>query len=108
MATFVIETYLSRARSAALEEMADRLRAAIRGSAGGAADLATGGVAASASALGVAPDGRVSRYLRSFYVADDEIAFHLVESGTPESAAELCRAADIVPERIVEAEPALG
>ncbi|HUG30118.1 MAG TPA: hypothetical protein VMQ65_06380 [Candidatus Limnocylindria bacterium] len=92
MVTFIIETYLSRARSRALEEMASRLRTAV--------DQASGGAAA--------PDGAAPRYLRSFYVTEDEIAYHVVESGTAESAAELSRAAGLVPERIVEAEPAPG
>lgn len=92
MATFIIETYLSRARSGTLEAMANRLRAAINRPTGG----------------GVPPDRAASRYLRSFYVADDEIAYHVVESGTAESAAELSRAAGLKPERIVEAQPAPG
>ena len=88
MATFVIETYLSRARAAELDDMAARLR------------QATGG-------NGRSPAGRAaSRYLRSYFVADDEIAYHLVESGSPEAAAELSRAAGLVPERILEAEAA--
>lgn len=92
VATFIIETYLSRARSSALEEMAARLRAAIDRPAGG----------------GGSPVPSAPSYLRSFYVADDEIAYHLVETGTAEAAAELSRAAGLVADRIVEAEAAAG
>jgi hypothetical protein len=93
VATFVIETYLSRARAAQLDEMAAGLRAAV-GRAGRAG-----------ARVEVRP---APQYLRSFYVADDEIAYHIVETGSAEAAAELSRAAGLVPERIVEAEPATG
>lgn len=92
MATFVIETYLSRARSAALEDIAARLRAEI----------------VRADADPEATVRVVPRYLRSFYVSADEIAYHIIEIGSAEAAAELSRAAGLAPERIVEAKATAG
>ena len=103
VATFVIETYLSRARSSALDDIAGRLRAAIDGSDGEPRVLARVAAAEPAGARAGPP-----RYLRSFYVADDEIAYHLIEIDTAEAAAELSRVAGLVPERILEAEAATG
>jgi hypothetical protein len=91
--TFVIETYLSRARAMLLDEMAASLRAAVARA--GQADAEVRALPA-------------PRYLRSFYVADDEIAYHLVEIRSAEAASELSRQAGLVPERIVEAEAATG
>ena len=87
VATFVIETYLSRARAEELDGIADRLRTVIRRRDQPSLE-------------------RPPRYLRSYYVAEDEIAYHLVESGSTEAAAELSRAAGIEPERILAAEAA--
>ena len=90
MATFVIETYLSRARGGELEGAAARLREAIDQAArGGAAD-------------------RAPRLIRSFYVADDEIAYYIVEADTEDGARALARNAGILPERIVSASSPRG
>jgi hypothetical protein len=97
VATFVIETYLSRARSSALGEAAARLRKEVER------------MAIEQTADGAGTSARpAARYLRSFYVADDEVAYYFVETGSAEAAAELSRAAGLVPERIVEAEAASG
>ena len=87
MATFVIESYLSAARSRELGDGIQRLRAAIR-----ACSLGAGAV----------------RHVRSYYVPTDELAFHLVEARSIEVVSAIATIADIATERIVEAEPATG
>lgn len=87
MATYVIETYLSRTSTGELEATTSRLRAAI--------------VAASTGE-------RPVKYVRSFFVPGDEICFHVVEGPSVASIVELSRAAGLSPERIVEAEAAAG
>jgi uncharacterized protein DUF4242 len=82
VATFVIETYLSRARSADLDRAADDLRAA--------------------AARARATDPTV-RHVRSYFVADDEIAYHVVEASSAAAVEELGRAAGLTADRIVEA-----
>ena len=87
MATFVIESYMSRTGTGELDAAAARLRAAI-------ADM---------------PEtaGRV-RYLRSMFVPDDEICFHVVEAPSQEVAADAARRAGLTPDRVVKAEAATG
>jgi hypothetical protein len=82
VATFVIETYLSRTRSADLDRVANELR--------------------DAAARARATDPRI-RHVRSYFVADDEIAYHVVEASSAETVEELSRAAGLTPDRIVEA-----
>jgi hypothetical protein len=86
--TFVIETYLSRARATDLGRIVDELVRAID-------RLADG------PAVQIRP---AARHVRSYYVAEDEIAYHLVEVGSTEAAAVLSAAANLVPTRIVEVE----
>ena len=87
VATYVIETYQSRTRSGELDAATSRLRA----------------VVAAATTI----EGPV-RHVRSFFVPEDEMCFHVVEAPSIETTAELSRRAGLVPERIVEAEAAAG
>ena len=77
----MIETYLSRARSADLDRVTADLRAAI------------------ARAHEVDP---AVRHVRSFFVADDEMAYHIIEATSIETVNELARAVGLLPDRIVE------
>lgn len=83
VATYMIETYLSRSRAAELEPASSRLRAAV---------------------AAVRPSGGPLRYVRSFFVPEDEMCFHVVEAPSIEATLELSRRAGISPERIVEAQ----
>ena len=74
MATFVIESYLSRTGTGELDAAAARLRAAIEEMPESA--------------------GRV-RYLRSMFVPDDEMCFHVIEAPSRELAVEAARRAGL-------------
>ena len=87
MATFVIESYMSRTGTGELDAAAAKLRAAI----------AT-----------LPPSAGRVRYLRSMFVPDDEICFHVVEAPTLEAAVEAAGLAGLTPERVVKAEAARG
>jgi len=87
VATFVIESYLSRTGTGELDAAAARLRAAIDEMPEAA--------------------GRV-RYLRSMFVPDDEMCFHVIEAPSQAVAIEAARRAGLTPDRIVEAEAATG
>ena len=87
MATYLIETYLSRSRAGELEAATARLRAAL----------------AAASTV----EGPV-RHVRSFFVPEDETCFHVVEAPSIETTVEISHRAGLLPERIVEAEAAAG
>jgi uncharacterized protein DUF4242 len=85
----VIETYLSRARAGELEAVTARLRQAI-----------------ASSALTIdrqEPDPPV-RWLRSYFVPDDEVCFHVIEADSAEAALTLGELAGLSPERVVRAE----
>lgn len=85
MATYVIETYLSRARAAELQPATVRLREAVV-----AAQMAQ----------------RRLRHVRSYFIREDELCFHVLEAPSLEATIDIVRRAGLSPERIVEAEPA--
>ena len=87
VATYPIETYLSRSRAGELVAATACLRAAL----------------AAAPAI----EGPV-RHVRSFFVPEDETCFHVVEARSIETTVEISRRAGLLPERIVEAEAAAG
>jgi hypothetical protein len=87
VATFVIETYLSRARASELEAVTARLRDAI-------------------AVLTIDPPETESpvRWLHSYYLAEDEVCLHILEAASADAALEVGRRAGLTAERIVEAE----
>ena len=87
MATFVIETYLSRARASELEAVTARLRDAI-------------------AVLTIDRAGTESpvRWLHSYFVPEDEVCLHILEAASAEAALEAGSRAGLTAERIVEAE----
>ena len=87
MATFVIESYMSRTGTGELDAAAARLRAAID-------DMPESA-------------GRV-RYLRSMFVPDDEMCFYVIEAPSQEVAVDAARRAGLTPDRVVKAEAAAG
>jgi hypothetical protein len=90
VATFLIETYLSRERAAEMEAQAVRLVHAI-------AEIVAG----------AGPDRNLRlRHVRSFFVADDETCFHIIESPSADVVAEIARRAGLTPDRVVEASSA--
>ena len=83
MKTYLVECYLPRARSTELADVATRL-SAWHGEGAGVA--------------------QATRYLRSTYVPEDEICFHLFEAESVEAVREASLRASIAFDRIVEAE----
>jgi hypothetical protein len=83
VATFVIESYLSRARAGDFDRSVAELRHAVEVAAAGG--------------------DRSIRHVRSYYVADDEIAYDVVEASSSETVEQLARDAGLTPDRIVEA-----
>ena len=90
MATFLIETYLSRERAAEMEEQAARLVHAI-----------------AQIVAGASPDRSPRlRHARSYFVSDDETCFHVIEAPSADVVAEVARRAGLTPDRVVEASSA--
>lgn len=82
MRSFLVETYLSRSRSAELSSIANRLRDA---------------------AHEVAADGVAIRYVRSTFVPEDETCFHLFGANSAERVTEAAARAELGDVRVVEA-----
>lgn len=82
MKTFLVEAYLPRARAAELEDATARL---------------------SAAAPAASDDPLAARYLRSTFVPEDEICFHIFEAASAEAVREAGERAAITFDRIVEA-----
>ena len=91
MATYVIETYLSRARAAEFEAVTARLRDAI-----------------AATVMARSNAEPPVRLIRSYFVPEDETCFHVLEALSTEAAAEIGRRAGLSPERVLEAEATEG
>lgn len=90
MATFLIETYLSRERAADMEAQAARIVHAI---------------AEIIAAAGPDRSPRL-RHARSYFVADDETCFHVIEAPSADVVAEIARRAGLTADRVVEASSA--
>lgn len=82
MAEFLIEVYLSRGDSAAVERNAERARLAARE---------------------LTREGTPVRYLRSIFVPEDETCFVLLQADAAEAAGEAARRAGLSFERLAEA-----
>ena len=82
MKTYLVECYLPRTRSSEIADVASRLTAS--GAGGSAAETA--------------------RYLRSTYVPDDEICFHVFEAESIVAVREASLRVALVFDRIVESE----
>ena len=89
MATFLVETYLSRERAAEVEQMAANLERVIEQI-----------VAARAGARSHL------RRVRSYFVPDDETCFHVIEAPSADVVAEIVRRAGLTIARVVEASSA--
>ena len=89
VATFLVETYLSRERAAEVDQMAASLARVID-------EI----VAARAEAR---PH---LRHVRSYFVPDDETCFHVIEAPSADVVAEIARRAGLTPDRVVEASSA--
>jgi len=85
MRTYLVETYLPRARAGELDDTAARLRAA-------AAEE---------------PAGNGVRYLRSTFVPEDETCFHVLEGPSLRAITIVSERAALSPIRIVEAQEEL-
>ena len=83
MATFIVETYLSRSAKGEPDRTIARTVAAV-------ADLVA--------------SGEVIRYLRSIYVPDDEICLLLFEAGSADTVGLAARRAGLDPDRIALAD----
>jgi hypothetical protein len=89
VATFLVETYLSRERAAEVEEKAARLGRVI--------DEIV------AARAGARPH---LRHVRSYFVPDDETCFHVIEAPSGAVVAEIARRAGLIVDRVVEASSA--
>jgi beta-phosphoglucomutase-like phosphatase (HAD superfamily) len=75
MAIYVAEAYLSRARASDLESVRERLR-----------------------------DVLTVRHLFSYFVPEEETAFHVLQASTPDAVREALERAGVAPDRVVVAE----
>ena len=75
MAIYVAEAYLSRARASELDSMPERLR-----------------------------DALTVRHLFSYFVPEEETAFHVLQAATPDAVREALERAGIAADRVVIAE----
>jgi len=89
VATFLIETYLSRERAADVEQQAASLEGVI-------------------AAIVAARSGARAhlRHVRSYFVPDDETCFHVIEAPSADVVAEIARRAGLTVDRVVEASSA--
>ena len=87
VATFLIETYLSRERAGEMEDQAARIVHA---------------VAQIVAAAGPEPGSRL-RHARSYFVSDDETCFHVIEAPSRDAVREVARRAGLTVDRVVEA-----
>jgi hypothetical protein len=79
---YLVEVYLPRRDEAALADAAKRARAASEQ---------------------VASEGTSVRYLRTIFVPEDEICFHVYEAETPDAVSDASARAQIAYERIMRA-----
>lgn len=86
MPSYLVESYLPRARADELRDAAERARLA---------------------AEALASEGRAVRYLRSTFLPVDEVCLYLLEAESAEVAGEAMERAGISFERVVEALPVL-
>jgi len=89
VATFLIETYLSQARAAELDDETARLRDAIAG-----------------LTIDPAIPTPPVQWLFSYFVPEDEMCLHVVEAESVDAVLRVCSAAGLAAERVVEAEAA--
>jgi hypothetical protein len=82
LGTFLVEAYEPRLRAGTLSELEARARAA-------AADLSSSGTAV--------------RYVRSFFVPEDETCFHVFEAASADAVQAASERAGLSAQRIVEA-----
>jgi hypothetical protein len=82
MKTYLVEAYLPRVRASELEEATARL---------------------SAAAPATSRDSPTARYLRSTFVPEDEICFHVFEAVSVDAVREAGERAHLTFDRIVEA-----
>jgi hypothetical protein len=82
MKTYLVECYLPRTRSSEFAEVATRLSASGAGQGG----------------------AQTARYVRSTYVPDDEICFHVFEAESMGAVREASLRVSLVFDRIVESE----
>ena len=82
MPSYIVETYIPRAR---------------------ARDAAAAGSRARAAAEDLSAEGTAIRYVRTTHLPADETCFHVVEASAQEDVDELCRRAELGHVRIVVA-----
>ena len=84
MAEYLVELYVARSDRAGAERRGNRARLA---------------------AEQLADEGATVRYVRSFFVPEDETCFYLYEAASPDVVREAARRAGFTSERVTEAVP---